>query len=136
MLIMRRLRIGISCLQIHNASIIKEKQTNIVHYSTHMTTIDLRSDTVTQPTSSMKSVMEAAPLGDDVFNEDPSANAFQVKMAKMFGFDAGLFVPSGTMSNQLALKAITEPGDEVLIESKGHIIQYEAAGASVLSGVQ
>jgi len=136
MLIMRRLRIGIRCLQLHNASIIKEKQTNIVHYSTHMTTIDLRSDTVTQPTSSMKSVMEAAPLGDDVFNEDPSANAFQVKMAKMFGFDAGLFVPSGTMSNQLALKAITEPGDEVLIESKGHIIQYEAGGASVLSGVQ
>ncbi|NBW70682.1 MAG: aminotransferase class V-fold PLP-dependent enzyme [Bacteroidetes bacterium] len=101
-----------------------------------MSTIDLRSDTVTLPTPSMKRVMEEALLGDDVFAEDPSANSFQEKMAKMFGFDAGLFVPSGTMSNQLALKAITDPGDEVLIESKGHIIQYEAGGASVLSGVQ
>ena len=95
-----------------------------------MKVIDLRSDTVTKPTQQMKKVMLEAEVGDDVFGEDELTNKFQFKMATLFGMEAGLFVPSGTMSNQLALKVLTQPSNEVLIESKGHILQYETGGAS------
>lgn len=98
--------------------------------------IDLRSDTVTKPTSGMLDAMKKAEVGDDVFAEDPTVNAFQEKVAGLFGKEAGLFVPSGTMSNQLGLKVLTEPGDEVLIDEKGHVFNYETGAAAFLSGVQ
>lgn len=98
--------------------------------------IDLRSDTVTRPTPKMLVAMTSALTGDDVFGEDDTMNEFQQKVAHMFGMEAGLFVPSGTMSNQLGLAVLTEPGDEVLIDEKGHIFNYETGAASFLSGVQ
>lgn len=98
--------------------------------------IDLRSDTVTKPTPEMRKVIAKAEVGDDVFGEDPSAIALEEKVARMFGFDAGLFVPSGTMGNQISLNVLTDPGDEVLIEETGHIINYESTAAAHLSSVQ
>lgn len=98
--------------------------------------IDLRSDTVTKPTPEMRKVIAKAEVGDDVFGEDPSAIALEEKVARMFGFEAGLFVPSGTMGNQLSINVLTDPGDEVLIEETGHIINYESTAAANLSSVQ
>lgn len=98
--------------------------------------IDLRSDTVTKPTPGMLDAMVQAEVGDDVFREDPSANTFQKKIAEMFGMEAGLFTPSGVMSNQLALKVLTDTGEEVIIDHKGHIFNYETSAASLISGVQ
>lgn len=98
--------------------------------------IDLRSDTVTKPTPEMLKAMTEALVGDDVFGEDPTVNAFQEKVAAMFGMEAGLFVPSGVMSNQLGLKVLTNPGDEVIMDEKGHIYNYETGGAAFLSGIQ
>lgn len=97
--------------------------------------IDLRSDTVTKPTPEMLEYMTRAEVGDDVFEEDTSINRLQDKIAELFGMEAGLFVPSGTMSNQLGIKVLTEPGDELLIEKTGHIFNYESAAAGMLSGV-
>ncbi len=98
--------------------------------------IDLRSDTVTKPTPEMLEYMTKAVVGDDVYQEDATVNEFQQKIAKMFGMQAGLFVPSGTMSNQLGVKVLTQPGDEILIEETGHIFNFETAAAGFLSGVQ
>lgn len=98
--------------------------------------IDLRSDTITKPTPEMLVAMANASVGDDVFGEDPTMNAFQEKVAKLFGMEAGLFVPSGVMSNQLGLRVLTEPGDEIIIDEKGHIYNYETGGAAFLSGIQ
>lgn len=98
--------------------------------------IDLRSDTVTKPTPEMLDFMTKAEVGDDVFAEDPTVTAFEQKVFAMFGMEAGLFVPSGTMSNQLGVKVLTNPGDEILIDHKGHIFNYETGGAGFLSGVQ
>jgi len=97
--------------------------------------IDLRSDTVTTPTSQMRQVMAEAKVGDDVFGEDPTVNALEEKIANMFGFDAGLFTPSGTMANQLSINLLTDQADEVLIEETGHIFNYESTAASHLSSV-
>jgi threonine aldolase len=98
--------------------------------------IDLRSDTVTKPTKEMLDAMITAEVGDDVFGEDPTVNQFEQKMARMFGMDAGLFVPSGTMSNQLCIKILTQPGDEVIIDRTGHVFNYETGAAAHLSSVQ
>jgi len=98
--------------------------------------IDLRSDTVTRPTPEMLKAMTEAEVGDDVFAEDPTANAFEQKMAKMFGMEAGLFVPSGTMSNQLCINVLTSPGDEIIIDKLGHVFNYESGAAAHLSSVQ
>jgi len=98
--------------------------------------IDLRSDTVTKPTPEMLDFMTKAEVGDDVFAEDPTVTAFERKVSAMFGMEAGLFVPSGTMSNQLGVKVLTNPGDEILIDQNGHIFNYETGGAGFLSGVQ
>jgi threonine aldolase len=84
----------------------------------------------------MLSHMMSAEVGDDVFGEDPTINQFQEKVARMFGMEAGLFVPSGTMSNQLCVKVLTQPGDEILIDELGHIFNYETGATPVLSGVQ
>lgn len=97
--------------------------------------IDLRSDTVTRPTKQMLEAMNNAKLGDDVFAEDPSAIAFQNKMAELFGMEAGLFVPSGTMSNQLCLNVLTETGDEVIAHETAHIFNYESTSAGWLSNI-
>lgn len=98
--------------------------------------LDLRSDTVTQPTEGMREVMRNASVGDDVFREDPTMNAFEQKIAAMFGMEAGLFVPSGTMGNQMALNLLTKPGDEVICDQTAHIFNYESAAAGFLSGIQ
>lgn len=98
--------------------------------------IDLRSDTVTKPTPEMLKAMTEAEVGDDVFAEDPTVNAFEEKMAGLFGMEAGLFVPSGTMSNQLCINVLTTPGDEIIIDELGHIFNYESAAAAHLSSVQ
>lgn len=97
--------------------------------------IDLRSDTVTRPTPGMRAFMAAAELGDDVFNEDPTVHLLQDKVAAYFGKEAALYVPSGTMSNQICVKGHTQPGDEMLCEATSHIYTWEAGGPAALSGV-
>jgi threonine aldolase len=98
--------------------------------------IDLRSDTVTQPTAGMRKAMAEAVVGDDVFGEDPTVNKLQERVAELLGKEAALFVPTGVMGNQLAIKALTEPGDEIIVEAGSHIFNYETAGPSLLSNVQ
>ena len=98
--------------------------------------IDLRSDTVTKPTDGMRQAMVSAKVGDDVYGEDPTVNHLEAMAAELFGKEAGLFVPTGVMGNQLAIRLHTKTGDEVLIESSSHIIRYEGGSASSLSGVQ
>jgi threonine aldolase len=97
--------------------------------------IDLRSDTVTRPTPAMRAAMEAADVGDDVFDEDPTVNRLQERVADLLGKEAALYVPSGTMSNQICVKAHTQPGDELLCDANCHIYNFEAGGPAVLSGV-
>jgi len=99
-------------------------------------TIDLRSDTVTRPTKEMKDAMFSAKVGDDVFNEDPTIIALEEKTAALFGKEAGIFCPSGTMTNQIAIKVHTQPGDEVICESTCHIYNYEGGGIAFNSGAQ
>ncbi len=96
---------------------------------------DLRSDTVTRPTPAMKLAMMEAELGDDVFGDDPTAQALERSVAARTGKEAALFVPSGTMGNQLAIACHTEPGDEVLLEAESHIFLYEQGGLAANSGV-
>src|SRR5258708_1678872 len=99
------------------------------------TVIDLRSDTVTKPTQGMRAAMAAAEVGDDVFHEDPTVNRLEERVAALLGNESAVYVPSGTMSNQICVKAHTQPGDELLCESACHIYNYEAGGPAVLSGV-
>lgn len=94
-------------------------------------TIDLRSDTVTQPTPAMREAMFSAQLGDDVFGDDPTVNALEAKAATMFGMEAALFCASGTMTNQLAIRTHTRPGDDVICDYLSHVYQYEGGGISV-----
>jgi threonine aldolase len=97
--------------------------------------IDLRSDTVTKPTPGMLAAMSAAAVGDDVFAEDPTANALEARVAALFGHEAGLFVPTGTMANQIAVRVHCRPQDEILLETTSHICLWEAGGPAALSGV-
>ncbi|MGC1204538.1 MAG: GntG family PLP-dependent aldolase, partial [Flavobacteriaceae bacterium] len=97
--------------------------------------IDLRSDTVTKPTKGMLEAMMQAQVGDDVFREDPTVNALEARIAKMFGKPTALFFPSGTMANQTALKLHTNPGDQVICDKYAHIYNYESGGASFNSGL-
>jgi len=96
--------------------------------------VDLRSDTITQPTPQMRDAMAEAVVGDDVLGDDPTVIALQEKMASMLGKEAALFVPSGTMSNAIAIRAHTNPGDEVITERYSHIYLYEGGGYAALSG--
>ena len=98
--------------------------------------IDLRSDTVTRPTDAMRAAMAAAEVGDDVYGEDPTVNALQDRLAGELGFDAALFVPSGTQSNLVALLAHCARGDEYLVGMDAHTYKYEGGGAAVLGGIQ
>jgi threonine aldolase len=97
--------------------------------------IDLRSDTVTRPTPGMREAMLSGEVGDDVLGEDPTVNRLQERLAESLGKEAALFVPSGTMSNQICIRAQTAPGDELLCEAKSHIYNFEVGGAAALSGV-
>lgn len=98
-------------------------------------TINLLSDTVTKPTPGMLEAMWAAEVGDDVFREDPTVNALEAKCAALFGHEAALFCPSGTMTNQIALKVHTRPLDEVICDEMSHIYQYEVGGYAFHSGI-
>ena len=98
--------------------------------------IDMRSDTVTRPTPGMREAMLIAPVGDDVLGDDPTVQLLQEEVAALLGKEAALYVPSGTMSNQLAVKSQTQPGDQVVLEDGAHIYRYEAGGPGLLSGVQ
>jgi threonine aldolase len=100
-----------------------------------MTPIDLRSDTVTRPTPAMRKAMAEAEVGDDVFGEDPTVRALEARVADLLGFEAALFVPSGTMGNAIAIRLLTDRGDEVLVERRSHVVRYELSALSVLSGV-
>ncbi|HEX8368439.1 MAG TPA: GntG family PLP-dependent aldolase [Pyrinomonadaceae bacterium] len=97
--------------------------------------IDLRSDTVTRPTPAMRRAMAEAEVGDDVYAEDPTVNLLQQRAAEMFGKEAALFVPTGSMGNQIAVKLHTKAGDEIIIEERGHIFNYELGAPSAIAGV-
>ncbi len=101
-----------------------------------MRVVDLRSDTVTQPTQAMRETMLLADVGDDVYGEDPTVNALQQRLADDLGFEAGLFVPTGTQSNLLALMAHCERGDEYLVGADAHTFRWEGGGAAVLGSIQ
>ncbi len=101
-----------------------------------ITIVDLRSDTVTQPTAAMRAAMQAAPLGDDVFGDDPSVNALEEKIAALLGFEAALFVPTGTQSNLCAVLSHCERGDEYIVGQMAHCYRWEGGGAAVLGSVQ
>lgn len=98
--------------------------------------IDLRSDTVTKPSAAMLKAMMNAEVGDDVYGEDPTVNKLQQLAADMFGMEAGLFCPSGTMTNQIAIKVHTQPGDELICADNAHVYKYEGGGIAFNSGVQ
>jgi threonine aldolase len=99
-----------------------------------MDTVDLRSDTVTRPTPAMRDAMMRAPLGDDVLGDDPTVRALEERFAALLGKEAACFVPSGTMANQAAIRAHTEPGDEIIAHEDSHIVLYEGGGPAALSG--
>ncbi|WP_342619068.1 low-specificity L-threonine aldolase [Rhodoferax sp. GW822-FHT02A01] len=101
-----------------------------------VSTVDLRSDTVTQPTAAMRAAMAAAPLGDDVFGDDPSINALQDKVAAMLGFEAALFMPTGTQSNLCGILSHCQRGDEYIVGQLAHTYRWEGGGAAVLGSVQ
>src|SRR5687768_9193272 len=98
--------------------------------------VDLRSDTVTRPSAEMRRAMAEAEVGDDVYGEDPTVNRLQRRAAELLGKEAALFVPSGTMGNQVCIRVLTRHGDVVLAPSDAHCLRYEAGGAAAISGVQ
>ena len=97
--------------------------------------IDLRSDTVTRPTAKMRAAMAAAEVGDDVYGEDPTVNRLEARAAEVFGREAALFVPTGTMGNQIGIRLHTQPGQEVVCEARAHVMDWEMGSAAVFSGV-
>ncbi|HJZ61527.1 MAG TPA: GntG family PLP-dependent aldolase [Miltoncostaeaceae bacterium] len=101
-----------------------------------MTRIDLRSDTVTLPTAAMRAAMADAPVGDDQFGEDPSVNRLQARVAELLGKEAALWLPSGTMANQVALRVLTRPGDDVVLPGESHVAWHETGAAAANAGVQ
>ncbi|HVV88014.1 MAG TPA: GntG family PLP-dependent aldolase [Kofleriaceae bacterium] len=98
--------------------------------------IDLRSDTVTQPTAAMRAAMAAAEVGDDVYGEDPTVRRLEETVAELLGYPAALFVPSGTMANQVALRALTRPGEEVIVGQDAHCWRFESGALAALAGAQ
>ena len=97
--------------------------------------IDLRSDTVTKPNAAMRQVMAAAEVGDDVYGDDPTVNSLEERVAAMFGQEAGLFAPTGSLANQLAIRTLVKPGEEILVETRGHIVRAELGAAAAFSGI-
>ena len=102
--------------------------------ATPLSVIDLRSDTVTKPTEAMRAAMAAAEVGDDVYGEDPTVNRLEARAAEIFGREASIFVPTGSMGNQIAIKLHTQTGQEVIAEARGHIVDWEMAMVSAFSG--
>ena len=96
--------------------------------------IDLRSDTVTQPTMAMRQAIAQAAVGDDVLGDDPTVLELEQQVAQRLGKEAAVYMPSGTMTNQVALRVHTEPGDEIILEAEAHIYYYEGGGPAALSG--
>ncbi len=96
--------------------------------------IDLRSDTVTRPTPAMRNAMASAEVGDDVYGDDPTVNRLQERTAALLGKEASLFVPSGTMANQLSIRVQTQPGDEIIAHKESHAYFYEVGAPAALSG--
>src|SRR4029077_17453542 len=97
--------------------------------------IDLRSDTVTKPSDAMRKAMAEAEVGDDVFGDDPTVNRLQERAAEIFEKEAALWVPTGCMGNEIAVKVHTKPGQEIITEDRGHILNYELGAAAIISGV-
>jgi len=97
--------------------------------------IDLRSDTVTKPSAAMRQAMAAAEVGDDVYGDDPTVNSLEERVAAMFGHEAGLFAPTGSLANQLAIRTLVKPGEEILVETRGHIVRAELGAAAAFSGI-
>jgi len=97
--------------------------------------IDLRSDTVTRPTAGMRAAIAAAEVGDDVYGEDPTVNALQRRVAAMFGHEAALFTPTGSMANQICLQLLCPPGSELLCDADAHVVTYEVAAAAAIGGI-
>ena len=97
--------------------------------------IDLRSDTVTKPSDAMRQVMAAAEVGDDVYGDDPTVNSLEERLATMFGHEAGLFCPTGSLANQLAIRTLVKPGEELLVETRSHIVRAELGAAATFSGI-
>ena len=100
-----------------------------------MDMVDLRSDTVTRPTPQMRSAMAEAVVGDDVYGEDPTVNALEDRVAAMLGHEAGLFVPSGSLGNQLGVRLLVPPGAELLCDQLAHVVRAELGGHGVLGGI-
>ena len=98
--------------------------------------IDLRSDTVTRPSAEMRAAIAAAPVGDDQYGEDPTVNRLQERIATLLGKEAALFVPTGTMANQIALRVLTRPGDDVIVSRESHAVWHETGAGAANSGVQ
>src|SRR5271157_1093411 len=107
-----------------------------MEHAPEMDLIDLRSDTVTQPSQAMRAAMAGAQVGDDQYGEDPTVCALQERMAALLGKEAALFVPSGTMANQIGLKLLTHPGDDVVVGDEAHVVWHESGAAAANSGVQ
>ena len=101
-----------------------------------MAAIDLRSDTVTRPSQAMRRAMAEAPVGDDQYGDDPTVNLLQERIAALLGKEAALFVPSGTMANQMALKLLTRPGDDVVLGHETHMVWHESGAGAAFGGVQ
>ncbi|TDC48768.1 low specificity L-threonine aldolase [Micromonospora sp. KC207] len=99
------------------------------------TVVDLRSDTVTRPTAGMREAMAAAEVGDDVYGEDPTVNALEAEVAELFGHEAALFAPTGSMANQIALQLVVPPGDELLCDADAHVVTYEIGAAAAYGGI-
>jgi threonine aldolase len=97
--------------------------------------IDLRSDTVTRPSAAMREAIASAPVGDDVYSDDPTVNSLEERVAAMFGKEAGLFAPSGSLANQLAIRMLVAPGEELIAETNSHIVRAELGAAAVFSGI-
>ena len=97
--------------------------------------IDLRSDTVTKPSAAMRQAMASAEVGDDVYGDDPTVNSLEERIAAMFGHEAGLFAPTGSLANQLAIRTLVKPGEELLVETRGHIVRAELGAAAAFSGI-
>jgi len=97
--------------------------------------IDLRSDTVTQPTAAMREAIANAPVGDDVYGDDPTVNSLEERVAALFGHEAALFCPTGSLANQLSIRTLVKPGEELLVETRSHIVRAELGAAATFSGI-
>ena len=97
--------------------------------------VDLRSDTVTRPSAGMREAIASADVGDDVYGEDPMLNEIEQRVAEMFGHEAGLFTPTGSLANQLGLRMLVKPGEEIVCDSQAHIVRAELGAAAVFSGI-